>query len=344
MQSVPFEFLIRIMILVPLIVCVLIGVAYYKFKISTPFVLTVGNVLVGLIGMIGILMSAVFGFSLQYSIIIYPIAVPLAAILIYLQYWYFREPLKQLTGYTYAIADGDLTKEMVQTLRKDELGAVLNGFTSMYTSLRETLKNTSSVANHLATSAQEMASSAEEVNASSEEISSITQQISRGTQHQTEQINTTIKIANDMKEQFTQQIQGIGTAAELIETISSQVNMLALNASIEAARAGEYGRGFAVVADNIRRLADETKMSLVEVNQIIGALQESIDQEVDKIMSAIQNTALISEETSAGAEEASAATEEQAATMQEMSASAQELARLAANLEIKVKQFKLPSG
>ena len=58
----------------------------------------------------------------------------------------------------------------------------------------------------------------------------------------------------------------INNLVETVRGIADQTNLLALNASIEAARAGEHGRGFAVVAEEVRKLAEQSKLSVSEIN------------------------------------------------------------------------------
>lgn len=90
---------------------------------------------------------------------------------------------------------------------------------------------------------------------------------------------------NNIVEDMNESTKKINTISETISQITEQTNLLSLNASIESARAGEAGKGFAVVAEEIRKLAEQSKISTEEIKKIISSIQEKSDTAVKAIKS-----------------------------------------------------------
>jgi methyl-accepting chemotaxis protein len=100
---------------------------------------------------------------------------------------------------------------------------------------------------------------------------------------------------------LTKRTEDIGRTLRVITDIASQTNLLALNAAIEAARAGDAGRGFAVVAEEIRKLAEDSRKSAVEIEKIIGDVQKDT-QAAGKAIEAMESSVKEGSKSSVDAE------------------------------------------
>ena len=216
--------------------------------------------------------------------------------------------------------DGDLRLRLDDSAR-DETGDVARAFNKFMTVLNNVIKNVSSQADELGTSAEtglrvmettltnvetqhreteRVAAAVEEMSTTTKEIAKSTndasqvadvvrdkvregQGIAQSTQKIIEQLAEEVNDASEVIAGLMAETNNIGQVTDTIQGIAEQTNLLALNAAIEAARAGESGRGFAVVADEVRSLAQRTRDSTVDIQDLVQRLQEQANKAVNSM-------------------------------------------------------------
>lgn len=165
--------------------------------------------------------------------------------------------------------------------------------------LNNEIEEVSATTEQLSAGIQETSASTEEMNATSVEIQEAVESIAAKAQEGAVSANKINKKATALRSNFLEAQQNankifiavkdelenalekskavgeINSLVDAILQITSQTNLLALNAAIEAARAGEAGKGFAVVADEIRKLAEDSKTTATQIQNIAIQVTES---------------------------------------------------------------------
>lgn len=188
----------------------------------------------------------------------------------------------QLTSHNIESQSGNLSsisEEMANSAQN--VATTIDEVATATGSEAEDLSNISSILNEFGNTLSGMRDAIGEINISSKGINSMALESNDKMQN----LNKSVETVSESFKNFSKVILRLGAdinrineITSVIDSIADQTNLLALNAAIEAARAGESGKGFAVVAQEIRKLAEQSKASSANINDLIGMISGNTDE------------------------------------------------------------------
>ena len=202
--------------------------------------------------------------------------------------------MSEFTGIAHSLHGSSNTLTDFSASIKKNFAAINEAIGDINKAIEEVAITATTQANETQDVAEQMNEMGFAVEKSSENIGML-KQIAEGmettNQEVSETLDSLVSISNNTRESIenvqkqtnytNQSAMEIQSVVNLISNIAGQTNLLSLNASIEAARAGEQGKGFAVVADEVRNLAEQSRQSADQIEEIVRNLIENSNSSVE---------------------------------------------------------------